>query len=138
MSYKCLFGNYLHGSDDWNPGNESTQSVERKLFRAIPRGIYACISGRRRNSQREPVIGRGVEQKKVEQKFLGFFQSQGCVQFFATLWIAARQASLSFIVSQNLLKLMSIESVMPSNHLILCHPFSSCKFFTTIEIQETL
>ena len=35
---------------------------------------------------------------------------------------AARQASLSFTISQTLLKLMSIESVMPSNHLILCHP----------------
>ena len=35
---------------------------------------------------------------------------------------AARQASLSFTISQSLLKLMSIESVMPYNHLILCHP----------------
>ena len=40
-----------------------------------------------------------------------------------TPWTAARQASLSITNSQNLLKLMSIESVMPSNHLILCHPF---------------
>ena len=41
---------------------------------------------------------------------------------FATPWTAARQASLSFTVSLSLLKLMSIESVMPSNHLILCRP----------------
>ena len=41
----------------------------------------------------------------------------------ATPWTTARQASLSIIISWNLLKLMSIESVMPSNHLILCHPF---------------
>ena len=40
-----------------------------------------------------------------------------------TTWTAARQASLSFNVSQSLLKLMSIESVMPSSDLILCHPF---------------
>ena len=39
-----------------------------------------------------------------------------------TQWTAARQASLSFIISQSLLKLMSIESVMPSSHLILCRP----------------
>ena len=39
-----------------------------------------------------------------------------------TLWTAARQASLSFTISQSLLKLMSIESVMPSNNLFLCHP----------------
>ena len=39
-----------------------------------------------------------------------------------TLWTAARQASLSITISQSLLKFMSIELVMPSNHLILCHP----------------
>ena len=39
-----------------------------------------------------------------------------------TPWTAARQASLSFIITWSLLKLMSIESVMPSKHLILCHP----------------
>ena len=39
-----------------------------------------------------------------------------------TPWTAVHQASLSFIISQSLLKLMSIESVIPSNHLILCHP----------------
>ena len=45
-----------------------------------------------------------------------------CVRLFAIPWTAARQASLSITNSQSLLKLMSIESVMPSNHLILCHP----------------
>ena len=44
------------------------------------------------------------------------------VRCFATPWTAARQASLSFTISWSLLKLMSIESVMPSNHLTLCHP----------------
>ena len=44
------------------------------------------------------------------------------VQLFATPWTAACQASLSIINSQSLPKLMSIESVMPSNHLILCCP----------------
>ena len=44
------------------------------------------------------------------------------VRLFATLWTVARQASLSFNISQSLLKLMSIESMMPSNHLILCCP----------------
>ena len=45
-----------------------------------------------------------------------------CVRLFATPWTAARQASLSITNSWSLLKLMSMESVMPSNHLILCHP----------------
>ena len=46
-----------------------------------------------------------------------------CVQLFVTPWTVAHQASLSFTISQSLLKLMSIESVMSSNHLILCCPF---------------
>ena len=50
-------------------------------------------------------------------------QSLSRVQLFGTPWTAVRQASLSFTISWGLLKLMSIESVMPSNHLILCHPF---------------
>ena len=47
-------------------------------------------------------------------------QSLTCVQLFAIPWTAARQASLPFTISWSLLKLMSLESVMPSNHLILC------------------
>ena len=49
-------------------------------------------------------------------------KSLSCVQLFGTPWTAAHQASLSTTTSQSLLKLMSIESLMPSNHLILCHP----------------
>ena len=49
-------------------------------------------------------------------------QSLSHVRLFATPWIAARQASLAIINPQSLLKFMSIESVIPSSHLILCHP----------------
>ena len=49
-------------------------------------------------------------------------QSLSCVQHFVTPWTEACQASLSFTISQSLLKLMSIKLVMSSNHLILCHP----------------
>ena len=49
-------------------------------------------------------------------------QSLSHVQVFVIPWTAAHQASLSFTITQSLFKLMSIESVMPSNHLILCHP----------------
>ena len=67
-----------------------------------------------------------------DSSLLGFLLKQPCdlqsvqllspVLLFATPWTVAHQASLSIINSQSLLKLMSIESVMPSNHLILCHP----------------
>ena len=60
------------------------------------------------------------------------------IRLFETPWTAAHQASLSFTISQSLLKLMSTESVMPSNHLILCHPllllpsiFPSMRVFTS-------
>ena len=49
-------------------------------------------------------------------------QSVSCVRLFATPWTAARQASLSITNSRSLLKLMSIESAMPSNHFILGRP----------------
>ena len=48
------------------------------------------------------------------------------VRLFATPWIAARQASLSITNSQSSLRFTSIESGIPSSHLILCRPFSSC------------
>ena len=56
------------------------------------------------------------------ERELSSVQSLSRVQLFVTLWTAAHQASLSINNSQRLLKLMSIESVTPSNHLILCHP----------------
>ena len=51
-----------------------------------------------------------------------FVQSLSHICLFMISWIAACQASLSFTISQSFLKLMPIELVMPSNHLILCHP----------------
>ena len=60
-----------------------------------------------------PLYSKGVSQS---------VQSLSRVRLFATPWTAARQASLSIASSQSLLKLMSSELVMPSNHLILCHP----------------
>ena len=58
--------------------------------------------------------------KKIRQ--FSSVQSLGCVRLSATPWTTAHQASLSITNSWSLLKLMSIESVMPFNHLILCHP----------------
>ena len=63
--------------------------------------------------------------KKVQGTQVSQFssvQSLSHVQLFATPWTAARQASPSITNSLSLLKLMFIELVMPSNHLILCHP----------------
>ena len=65
------------------------------------------------------------EAEELELRSLGIVavvQSLSPVWLFTTPWAAAHQASLSFTVSRSLLKPMSIESVMPSNHLVLCHP----------------
>ena len=62
------------------------------------------------------------------------FQSLSCVRLFATPWTAACQASLSITNSWSLLKLMSIESVMPSNHLILRHPLLLPSIFSSIRV----
>ena len=56
------------------------------------------------------------------------------VRLFATPWTAARQASLSITISRSLFKLTSIETVMPSNHLILCHPLLLPPIFPSIRV----
>ena len=56
------------------------------------------------------------------------------VWLFSTPWIAAGQASLSITNSHSLLKLMSIKSIMPSNHLILCHPLLLPSIFPSIRV----
>ena len=62
-----------------------------------------------------------LQQPNYEHQF-NSVQSLSHVRLFATPWIAAYQTSLSFTIFWSLVKLMSIESVMLSNHLILCHP----------------
>ena len=61
-------------------------------------------------------------------------QSFSHVQLFTTHWTAVHQASLSFTISRSLFKLMSIESVMPSNHLILYHPLYLPLIFPSIRV----
>ena len=71
----------------------------------------------------------------VAKALFQFSSVAPCVQLFATPWTASCQASLSITNSGSLLKLMSIESVMPSNHLILCRPiFLHPSVFPSIRI----
>ena len=66
--------------------------------------------------------------------FVVVVQPLSLVRLFVTPWTAARQASLSFTLSWSLLKLMSIELMMLSNHLILCHPFLLPSIFPNIGV----
>ena len=67
-----------------------------------------------------------------------FVQLLSCVQLFVTPWTAACQASLSFTISWSLLKFMSIESVMPSNHLIPCCPLLLPFIFPSITVFSVI
>ena len=76
-----------------------------------------------------------AHQAPLSMDFLGrilvvLVQLLSCVQLFMTLWTAAHQVSLSFAISWSLLNLMSIESVVPSNHLTLCSIFLSIRVFS--------
>ena len=91
-------------------------------------------------------ISRGMDKEDMTYIHSGIFSSVqllSCVRLFATPWIAAGQVSLSFTISCSLLKLMSIESVMPSNHLILCPPllllpsvFPSIRVFSNESLHQ--
>ena len=99
--------------------NEHTVFVKKyyvylKIFR------FSCLP----SSSLFLVLGTRDRQHSLNLHLTSFSSVQllSRVQIFATPWTTARQDSLSITNSQSLPKLMSIESVMPSNHLILCHP----------------
>ena len=69
--------------------------------------------------------------KWITNKLPNVVQLMSCVWLFVTPWTTAGQASLFFTISTSLLKLISIESMMASNHLIFCYPFSCPQSFPT-------
>ena len=89
---------------------------------------FSRVTSRLRNqTQVSYLAGRFFE-------YIGSVQSLSRVRLFETPWIVARQASLSITNSQSLLKLMFIESVIPSNHLILCCPLILPSIFPSIRV----
>ena len=77
--------------------------------------------------------------RKSYRNKIGVVQSPSHVQLFAAPWTAACQASLSFTISWSWLKLMFIESVMPSNYLIFCHPLPlSPSIFPSIRVFPSI
>ena len=67
------------------------------------------------------LISNNLKLEKIVLLWISSLKSLSCVRFFVTPWTATHQASLFITNSWSLLKFMSIESLMPSNHLILCH-----------------
>ena len=89
-------------------------------------GTLGSWQSSQQGCQRQPVLRTvwGGEEGTARHPHPGLVvvQSLSHVRLFATPWTAARQAPLSFTISWSSLELMFIESAMPSNHLILCHP----------------
>ena len=129
LQYSCLE----------NPMNSMKRQKDRTLKDELSRSVgaqYATGEEWRNNSRKKekmepkqkqyPVVDMTSDGNKVQcckqQYCIRADQSLSHVQLFATPWIAACQASLSITNSQSSLRLMSIDSVMPSSHLILCHP----------------
>ena len=95
-----------------------------KRTRSVPCNFNPHIGAHKiKNSKSQGLILECKEEEgcTLQTKFSSV-QSLSRVRLFATPWITARQASLSITNSRSLLKLKPIELVMPSNHLILCHP----------------
>ena len=79
-------------------------------------------------------LGNKMQTSRYFLETLVQFSSQVVSETFATPWTAARQNSLSINNFRGLLKVMSIESVIPSNHLILCHPLLMLSIFPSIRV----
>ena len=96
--------------------------------------MHTPKKGHIQNSQRAEELSKLKNKTNGNKKWARFeytlhththcvvIQSLSCVQIFASPWSVTRKASLSFTIFWSLFKLMSIESMMPSNRLILCHP----------------
>ena len=103
----------------WKDTGSASDWIAEDESWAILRGAEVCILGTK------PITGWSQNEKYCDLALSVQFssvQSLSRVRLFATPWIAARQASLAITNSRSSLRLMSIEWVMPSSHLILCRP----------------
>ena len=126
----CLFNLYAEYVM-WNAGLDEAQDGINISGRNINHFRYAddtTLMAESEEKLKSLLMKVKEKSEKVGLKFVAyhFIQQLSHVWLFVTPRTAAGQASLSITNSQSLLKIMSIKSVMPSIHLILCHPFSSC------------
>ena len=104
-----------------SPGSSVQGISQAKILEGVTMS-FSRGSFHTRDLTHTPCIGRRILYYRATWEALSSLQSLSRVQLFVIPWAAAHQASLSITNSQRLLKLMSIETVMPSNHLILCCP----------------
>ena len=103
---------------------KTTASTRRNLVGKVTSLLFSMLSKMATAFSKEQVSFNFIAEVTICSDFGGVLLS--CVRLFATPWTVAYKASLSFTVFWSLLRPMSIESMMPSHHLILCRPFSSC------------
>ena len=120
----CHLALFASSCGNWGPRKCATLATACPL--ASDTGV-SCLLPASRKLWRDNSLD--CEQRKISDSTpvlaevqFSSVQLLSCVRLFATPWTAARQTSLSITNSRSLLKLMSIQSVMPSNHLILCCP----------------
>ena len=113
-------------------GGDQEECAEGLEERAVPCVCIERLWGFHRRGcslTGQPVAFTWLVVELLAEPVVVSVQSLSCVRLSATPWTAARQASLSITNSRSLPILMSLESVMPSNHLILCRPFSCLQSF---------
>ena len=101
--------------------NSPTHAGDIRDMGSIP-GLGRSARGGNGNPLQNPCLENPMDRGAWWATVHVVVQLLSHAQLFVTPWTAAHQAVLSFTITWNLLKLMSIESVMPSNHLVLCHP----------------
>ena len=129
LGLRCLL-HCRHVPYQWTTGEASFSTTFILSFSVTFFFFNSAVPGLRCSTQdlSSSIVACGI--------FFSFVvvQSLHHVWLFATLWIAALQASLSFTISWSVLKLMSIESKMPLNHLILCRPLLLPSIFPSIRV----
>ena len=111
-------------SHKWRTEHSSRKSINVEEMMELESHYLAPLNNNRSSKNQEwtlKLLGKSLMSKQGISPFSSV-QSVSHVRLFATPWIAACQASLSITNSRSSLRFMSIESVMPSSHLILCHP----------------
>ena len=109
------FGNFL--KTIYIPTVQHTKKKENLYPQRLVCNVHNIFSHNQKKWEKTQIM------ISMQWNTVAVVQSLHHIQLFVTPWTAAHQASLSFTISQSLLKLMFIQQVMPSNHLILCHPF---------------
>ena len=114
---------YLGQNEDCSPGDNTSDSSERLLQKNKENTVQSSLHFTKSFLL---VLRSWCYSDRFRTCSDIVVQSLSHLWLFVTPWTTARQSFMSFAISPSLLKLMSIESIMPSNHLILYHPFSCC------------